>query len=109
MEPAIAKLFGYHVPRDRPSVARRDAELAARQRTLSPEEQRTAYGENTQGGPGGCLKKARAQVMEGAPEIDVALFNRQIKEAFDASQQNEEVRKAFRSWSDCMTESGFRL
>ncbi|MEU5613437.1 hypothetical protein AB0H03_32800 [Streptomyces sparsogenes] len=108
VEPDAARVFGYHVPQDRPSVARMRAALRARTKQLSPEERRAAYGDESTHGPGGCQKKARRKMMKGAPEIDVSLFNKRIFDAFDRSQRDEKVKRAFRAWSGCMAKTGFR-
>ncbi|MGP3977314.1 hypothetical protein ACTWQF_25565 [Streptomyces sp. 8N114] len=107
VEPDAARVFGYHDPQDRPSMARLHAERDARTEKLSAEEQRAAYGDKAKSGPGGCLKKARDKLMKGAPEINVSLFNKRIKDAFDASQRDGKVKRAFHAWSGCMKEAGF--
>jgi len=107
VEPDAARIFGYHDPQDRPSVARRNKKLDARDGELSPEELRAAYGDKSKSGPGGCLKKARKRMMAGTPEIKISLFNKRIKRTFDASQRDGKVKRAFRSWSACMKDAGF--
>ncbi|MGI5349085.1 hypothetical protein ACQEU8_12950 [Streptomyces sp. CA-250714] len=108
VEPDAARIFGFHDPENRPSVTRRSEKADAREKQLSPKEQRAAYGDKSKSGPGGCLKKARNQVMKGAPKINIPLFNTRIKQTFDASQRDPKVKRAFRSWSTCMKNAGFR-
>ncbi|MGP3976527.1 hypothetical protein ACTWQF_21460 [Streptomyces sp. 8N114] len=108
VEPDAARVFGYHDPQDRPSVARRNAKLDDLEGQLSSKEQQAAYGDKSKPGPGGCLKKARTRMMKGAPEIKISLFNEHIKQTFDASQRDEKVKRGFRSWSACMKDAGFR-
>ncbi|MEU6788933.1 hypothetical protein ABZ912_57965 [Nonomuraea angiospora] len=101
VEPEIARLFGYHNPPDRPTVARRAAALAGRMRSLSAKERQAAYGEQD-----GCLKQARDHLEQGTPQVDEALFNRLISETFERSQRDPEVVQVFRAWSTCMREQG---
>ncbi|MBT2423861.1 hypothetical protein J7F01_36185 [Streptomyces sp. ISL-22] len=108
VEPDAARVFGFHNPQDRPSVARRNKELDTRGRKISPEVRRAAYGDESKPGPGGCLKKARDQMMKGAPKINVSLFNKRSGQTFEASQRDAKVERVFRSWSACMKEAGFR-
>ncbi|MGW6502011.1 hypothetical protein [Nonomuraea angiospora] len=101
VEPEIARLFGYHNPPDRPTVARRVAVRAGRMRSLSAKERQAAYGEKD-----GCLEQARNHLGQGTPQVDEALFNRLISETFERSQADPEVVQVFRAWSTCMREQG---
>ncbi|NUW35769.1 hypothetical protein HTZ77_30740 [Nonomuraea sp. SMC257] len=101
VEPEVARLFGYHSPPDRPTVARRAAARDSRARRLSAEEQRAAYGEKD-----GCLEQARSHLEQGTPQVDEALFNRLISETFAQSQRDPRVVRVFRAWSACMREQG---
>jgi hypothetical protein len=99
VESEIARLFGYHAPPDRPTVARRAAARDSRARSLSAKEQQAAYGEK-----GGCLGQARAHLEQGTPQVDGGLFNRLISETFEQSQRDPEVVQVFQAWSTCMRE-----
>ncbi|MEV0147987.1 MULTISPECIES: hypothetical protein [unclassified Nonomuraea] len=101
VEPEMARLFGYHTPPDRPTVARRAAARAGRMRSLSAKERQAAYGEKD-----GCLGQARAHLEQGTPKVDGALFNRLISETFERSQRDPEVVQVFQAWSTCMREQG---
>ncbi|MBT2232631.1 hypothetical protein [Nonomuraea sp. NEAU-A123] len=101
VEPEIARLFGYHAPPDRPTVARRAAARDSRARSLSAKEQRAASGEKD-----GCLGQARAHLEQGTPQVDGALFNRLISETFEQSQRDPKVVQVFQAWSTCMREQG---
>ncbi|MET7336751.1 hypothetical protein [Nonomuraea sp. NPDC005650] len=101
VEPEMARLFGYHAPPDRPTVARRAVARENRTRSLSAQERQAAYGEKD-----GCLPRAQAQLQQGAPQADGALFNRLISETFKQSQRDPAVVQVFRSWSTCMREQG---
>ncbi|MDX3101054.1 hypothetical protein [Nonomuraea angiospora] len=103
VEPEIARLFGYHNPPDRPTVARRVAARAGRMRSLSAKERQAAYGEKD-----GCLEQARNHLEQGTPQVDEALFNRLISETFERSQGDPEVVQVFRAWSTCMREQGLQ-
>ncbi|MEU7858074.1 hypothetical protein [Nonomuraea sp. NPDC049141] len=103
VEPEIARLFGYHTPPDRPTVAQRAAARDSRARSLSAKEQRAASAEKD-----GCLGQARAHLEQGTPQVDEALFNRLISETFNQSQQDPKVVQVFRAWSTCMREQGWQ-
>ncbi|MEV0146956.1 MULTISPECIES: hypothetical protein [unclassified Nonomuraea] len=106
IEPQMAQLFGYHVPAERPSVAARRARWDLRTAKLSARERRAAYGDGTADDGGGCARKIRRTRLQGAAKVDSSLFNRLIAQTFDASQRDENVVRAFRSWSACMTAAG---
>ncbi|MEV0195701.1 hypothetical protein [Nonomuraea sp. NPDC050691] len=108
IEPQMAQLFGYHVPAERPSVAERRARWDVRTAKLSAQERRAAYGDDTAGDGGGCARQARRTRLQGAPKVDSSLFNRLIEQTFEASQRDENVVRAFQSWSACMTAVGVR-
>lgn len=103
VEPEIARLYGYHVAPERPSVARRSAASESRTASLSEQERRAAYDES-----GGCLRQARARIAQGAPEVDSALFNQLITRTFEQSRREAAVVQVFRVWSACMRAGGWR-
>ncbi|MBN6057660.1 hypothetical protein JYK22_37405, partial [Nonomuraea sp. RK-328] len=103
VEPEMARLFGYHTPPDRPTVARRAAARDSRARSLSAEERQAAYGEKD-----GCLEQARTHLEKGTPKVDGALFNRVISETFQRSQRDPRVVQVFQAWSACMREQGWQ-
>ncbi|GAA3654428.1 hypothetical protein GCM10022224_016710 [Nonomuraea antimicrobica] len=97
VEPEIARLYGYHVAPDRPSVARRAEARERRTKGLSAAERQAVYGETD-----GCLQQARSHIEQGAPPVDMALFNKLITQTFEESQRDPKVLQVFRSWSGCM-------
>ncbi|MEV4567151.1 hypothetical protein AB0K12_25580 [Nonomuraea sp. NPDC049419] len=103
VEPDIARLYGYHVAPDRPSVARRAAAVDARAARLSDVERRVAYD-----GTGGCLRQARDRIEQGAPQVDAALFDELISQTFDQSKRDAKVVQVFKDWSACMRAEGLR-
>lgn len=103
IEPEIARLYGYHVAPERPSVARRAAERESRAARLSEKERHAVYDE-----AGGCLRQARDRIQQGAPQVDAALFNKLITQTFEQSRRDAKVVQVFRSWSACMRAEGLR-
>ncbi|NUW46151.1 hypothetical protein [Nonomuraea rhodomycinica] len=101
VEPEIARLFGYHPPPDRPTVARRAAARDSRARRLSAQERRAAHDEED-----GCLEQARSHLEQGTPRVDEALFNKLISETFARSRRDPRVVQVFGAWSACMREQG---
>ncbi|MFI6908313.1 hypothetical protein ACIBKY_44125 [Nonomuraea sp. NPDC050394] len=99
LEPEMADVFGYHTPPDRPAVAARKENDLARMTQASPDVREAAER---------CLDRARDHMSAGAPKADASFFNKTIFASFDASQRDEQVRRAFRSWSACMAGEGFR-
>ncbi|MFC4010018.1 hypothetical protein ACFOY2_22510 [Nonomuraea purpurea] len=97
VEPEIARLYGYHVAPDRPSVARRSEARERRMKDLSAAERQAVYGE-----AGGCLRQARGHIEQGSPQVDTALFNKLITQTFEQSRRDPKVVQVFRSWSGCM-------
>ncbi|MEV4804348.1 hypothetical protein AB0K18_30465 [Nonomuraea sp. NPDC049421] len=106
IEPEMARLFGYHVPAEMPSVAARRARWDLRTEKLSPMERRAAYGDSPDGDEAGCKARASRTRLHAAPDVDASLFNRLIDQTFDASQRDEDVLRVFRSWSTCMKAAG---
>ncbi|MFB9475035.1 hypothetical protein [Nonomuraea salmonea] len=102
-EPEIARLYGYHVAPDRPSVARRAAAGHARAARLSDEERQAAYDET-----GGCLRQARERIEQGAPQVDATLFNKLVSQTFGEAQRDAKVVEVFKDWSACMRAEGLR-
>ncbi|MEU4510874.1 hypothetical protein AB0G05_15385 [Nonomuraea wenchangensis] len=103
VEPEIARLYGYHVAPDRPSVARRAAARESRDARLSDKERQAVYDET-----GGCLRQARDRIEQGAPRVDAELFNKLISETFGQSQRDAKVVQVFKDWSACMRAEGLR-
>lgn len=103
VEAEVADLYGFRVPPDRPSVARRFAAREARTRRLPTAAREAAYGKT-----GSCLGEARDHLERGTPQVDEALFNRLITETFERSQQDPAVERVFQAWSACMREHGLR-
>ncbi|TMR26731.1 hypothetical protein ETD85_41515 [Nonomuraea zeae] len=103
VEPEVARLYGYHVAPDRPSVARRAAARESRAAHLPEKERQAVYDET-----GGCLRKARDRIEQGAPQVDTALFNKLITQTFEQSRRDVKVVQTFRSWSACMRAEGLR-
>ncbi|MFI6538685.1 hypothetical protein ACIBHY_39970 [Nonomuraea sp. NPDC050547] len=99
IEHAIADAFGYHTPPDHPAVAARKQNDLART-TQAPPDVRAAAER--------CLGQARDHLSAGTPKADAGFFNKIIFASFDASQHDEKVKRAFRSWSACMESEGFR-
>ncbi|MDP4511558.1 hypothetical protein [Nonomuraea turcica] len=106
IEPQIGRLFGYHTPLDRPSVAQYNAARNDRMAQLSPAARRAAHGDPAEDADG-CSQKAREHLSKGTPNIDTSLFNTLISQTFDESQRDGDVVAAFRAWSACMKEKGF--
>ncbi|MFE0149078.1 hypothetical protein ACFWY5_18155 [Nonomuraea sp. NPDC059007] len=98
IEREIADVFGYHTPPDRPVVAARKQHDLARTAQASPTVRKAADR---------CLDRARDHLSAGAPNADAGFFNKTIFASFDASQRDEKVTRAFRSWSACMAGEGF--
>ncbi|MET7336307.1 hypothetical protein [Nonomuraea sp. NPDC005650] len=106
IEPQIARLFGYHAPLDRPSVARYNAERNDRLTELSPAARRAAYGDPARDADG-CSDKAQAHLLKDAQEINESLFNTLVRQTFEESLRDGEVVRVFRAWSACMKNNGF--
>ncbi|MGW0809984.1 hypothetical protein [Nonomuraea sp. NPDC002799] len=103
VEPEIARLYGYHVAPERPSVARRVAARESRAAHLPEKERQAVYDET-----GGCLRQARDRIEQGAPQVDTALFNKLITQTFEQSRRDAKVVQIFQSWSACMRAEGLR-
>ncbi|MFI6904618.1 hypothetical protein ACIBKY_25380 [Nonomuraea sp. NPDC050394] len=99
IEPEVADVFGYHFPADRPAVAAYKSRDLETRITGAPPKVRDAAGE--------CLDRARDRLTARVPEADGAFFSETIYSAFDASQRDEKVTRAFRAWSACMAGEGF--
>ncbi|MFI6908863.1 hypothetical protein ACIBKY_46905 [Nonomuraea sp. NPDC050394] len=99
IESRVADVFGYHAPPYRPAVAARGVKALARVTGAPPGVREAAKA---------CLKQARASMYGGAQKADAAFFNKVIFATFDAAQRDRRVTRAFRSWSACMAEEGFR-
>ncbi|NUW44392.1 hypothetical protein [Nonomuraea rhodomycinica] len=106
IEPRIARLFGYHAPPDRPSVARYDTERNDRLTRLSPAARRAAYGDPG-GDANGCSGEAEAHLAKDTQKVDASLFNTLVRQTFEESQRDGNVVRAFRAWSACMRNKGF--
>ncbi|MBO8193457.1 hypothetical protein ITI46_17590 [Streptomyces oryzae] len=105
IEPGIARVFGYHLPADRPTLAKRIAAEDSRRENLSRKERYAAYGEDLKGG---CLAKARRQLTNGLPATDRDLLSALIGKTFEESQRDPDVLRVFRAWSTCMNRAGAR-
>lgn len=101
IEPEVARLFGYHLAPQLPSVARRGAAQQLRMERLSATERQAAYGKAD-----GCLKQANDRIQRGVPPVDAKLFNKLIFDTFAQSKRDSQVVRAFRVWSTCMRDDG---
>lgn len=106
VEPEIGRLFGYHTPSDRPSVAQYNAARDDRMKQLSPAARRAAYGDPAEDADG-CSQRAREILSKDTQNIDASLFNSLISQTFDESRRDGDVGVAFHAWSACMREKGF--
>lgn len=105
VEPVIAKIYGYHLPADRPTVAKRSAAMRARDKGLGTAEKKAAYGSGRK--LGGCAKRARKELAQGLPDADFGLLNNTIGATYEQSMKDRAVVRVFRAWSACMKEQGY--
>jgi hypothetical protein len=105
VEPEIAKVYGYHLPADRPSVARRSAAVKARDKALGTAEKKAAYGSGRK--LGGCAKEAREELARDLPDADFGLLNRTVDATYEKSMKDRAVVRVFHTWSTCMKERGY--
>ncbi|MFE0763442.1 hypothetical protein [Streptomyces smyrnaeus] len=110
VEPEIARIYGYHLPPDRPTVARRAAAEEKRRKGLDDMEKKAAYGSEGRSGKtsGGCLKKAEEALLEEVPDADFGLLNDTIGATYEQSMKDRAVVRVFRAWSACMRQAGYR-
>jgi len=106
VEPNIAEIYGYHLPADRPSVAKRSAAIRARDNGLDAAEKKAAYGSGRK--LGGCAKKAREALLKDAPDADFDLLNNTLGTTYEQSRKDPAVVRVFRAWSACMKKEGYR-
>lgn len=106
VEPEIAKVYGYHLPADRPTVAKRAAVRDAREKELGPAERKAALGSGKQ--LGGCVKKAKDELLKDAPDADFNLLNGTIGSTYEESMKDGSVVRVFDAWSACMKKDGYR-
>lgn len=101
VEPEIAQVYGYHLPADRPSVAKRSAAMKAREKGLDAAEKKAAFGSGKE--LGGCVGKAKdALLADVPPDADFALLNGTIGNTYEQSMKDPAVVRVFRAWSACM-------
>ncbi|MEU4967157.1 hypothetical protein [Streptomyces smyrnaeus] len=110
VEPEVARTYGYHLPPDRPTVARRAAAEAKRRKGLDDMEKKAAYGSEGRPGKtsGGCLRKAEETLLEEVPDADFGLLNDTIGATYEQSMKDRAVVRVFRAWSACMRRAGYR-
>ncbi|MFE9330360.1 hypothetical protein [Streptomyces sp. NPDC006925] len=110
VEPEIARGYGYHLPPDRPGVARRAAAAAARRAGLGDAGKTAAYGPEGRPGKatGGCVKQAEDALLDDVPDADFALLDDTIGTTYERSMKARSVARVFRAWSACMRQSGYR-
>jgi len=106
VEPEIAKIYGYHLPADRPSVAKRSAAMKARDKGLDTAEKKAAYGSGQK--LGGCTKKAEEALLKNVPDADFDLLNNTVGTTYGRSRKDPAVVRVFRAWSSCMKKEGYR-
>lgn len=106
VEPEIAKVYGYHLPADRPTVAKRAAVRKAREKELGPAERKAALGSGKQ--LGGCVRKAKDELLKDAPDANFNLLNGTIGSTYEESMKDESVARVFGAWSACMKKDGYR-
>ncbi|UNZ16304.1 hypothetical protein [Streptomyces sp. 891-h] len=109
VEPGIAQVYGYHLPADRPTVARRAVAEAKRRKALDEAEKKAAYGPEGRPGKttGGCLKKAEERLLEDVPDADFDLLDDTIGATYEQSMKDRSVVRVFRAWSVCMKRAGY--
>ncbi|MGI5470007.1 hypothetical protein [Streptomyces sp. CA-132043] len=101
IEPAVAKRFGYHAPKellDPYQVAQLEEE---REAALSPEAKKAALDPSD-----GCSLKAHRQLLRGTA-TDYRKLDTLDTKNFKDSQTAPAVKRAVRAWSTCMHDEGY--
>ncbi|WKX71620.1 hypothetical protein [Streptomyces sp. XD-27] len=106
VEPRIAEVYGYHLPADRPTVARRSAAMEEREKGLGAAERKAAFGSGQK--LGGCAKKAQEVLLKDVPDADFGLLDDTIGATYEQSMKDRAVVRGFRAWSACMARQGYR-
>ncbi|MDG4858158.1 hypothetical protein P8605_08335 [Streptomyces sp. T-3] len=104
IEADVTRSFGYRPPPEPPAEARHTALRDERDKGLPSKVFRAAYGSD---GLGGCWKLAGAELREGIPGSDESRFDDLDEEAYEASQRDDKVVEAVRTWRGCMRDAGF--
>ncbi|GAA2101200.1 hypothetical protein GCM10009801_74260 [Streptomyces albiaxialis] len=105
VEPRIAEIYGYHMPAERPAVARRAAAEKAREKGLGAAARKAAHGSGK--APGGCVRKAKETLTRGLPDADYGLLDSTLGATYDRALKEPEVVRVFRAWSACMKKGGY--
>ncbi|MFG3253755.1 hypothetical protein [Streptomyces sp. NPDC048172] len=109
VEPGIAKIYGYHLPADRPTVARRAAARKAREKGLDAAARKAAYGPQRKPGQkgGGCVDKSKEALVKDVPDADFGLLDKTLGATYERSMKDRKVKRVFRAWSACMKKKGY--
>ncbi|MFH8407085.1 hypothetical protein ACH4FX_20155 [Streptomyces sp. NPDC018019] len=103
IEPEPAERYGYHALPD-PESETKEARIAEREKELTAEQRAAAYGKD---GTSGCEQQAERELLRGVPKVDFGVVDRVSQAAYEKSQRDPAVRKAFARWSSCMRAKGF--